>query len=52
MSYIKHERKVKAADLSIFLNDLLSFLPKFCNDYFNAIETTTLISTRIAYAYD
>lgn len=34
------------------LRDLISELPRFCNDFFRGVEPTTSTKTRIAYAYD
>lgn len=34
------------------LREVLKTLPKFCQDYFRAISTTTTTKTRISYAYD
>lgn len=34
------------------LRDLISQLPRFCNEFFRGVEPTTSAKTRIAYAYD
>ncbi len=34
------------------LREVLKTLPRFCQDYFRAISTTTTTKTRISYAYD
>ena len=34
------------------INELLDFLPPFCQDYFLGIETQTSSQTRLKYAYD
>lgn len=34
------------------LQNILSTLPFFCTDFFNGIETTSSLATRVAYAYD
>ena len=45
-----HEQLI--VDNNIKLREMLKELPKFCMNYFRAIETTTSSRTRIAYAYD
>lgn len=40
------------AKLTIKLRELLKTLPPFAKDFFRAIDSTTQVRTRIAYAYD
>ncbi|MEE1313953.1 MAG: tyrosine-type recombinase/integrase [Lachnospiraceae bacterium] len=45
-----HEKKYVEDTLKV--RELLSTLPAFAKEYFRAIEPTTSVRTRIAYAYD
>ena len=37
---------------TIKLRELIKTLPPFAKDFFRAIDSTTQVRTRIAYAYD
>ncbi len=48
----KNYSKQKDIEYIRKINELLGKLPKFCDSYFTAIETTKMPRTRMAYAYD
>ncbi len=52
MADIKSYHEKKYIENTLKLRELLGTLPPYAKEYFRAIETTTTVKTRIAYAYD
>lgn len=52
MEKIKSYHENKYIEDTLKVRELLTSLPGFARDYFRAIEPTTSVRTRIAYAYD
>lgn len=52
MADIKSYHEKKYIENTLKLRELLGSLPPYAKEYFRAIETTTTVKTRIAYAYD
>lgn len=52
MGDIKSYHEKKYIENTLRLRELIAGLPPYAKEYFRAIETTTTVKTRIAYAYD